>query len=273
MKLAKLISALLTAAVVASAAVPMASAEAADFDINGKEFFFIADEETTPLTFGEDGSMTMTIAAKAEGVNSGCMMWTNVADKFVDLSQTPYLCWDISGTGKFGLSIRWDENDGTDLTCYRMHKARGHEADGLDPEKGSMNFLDMLKNNDLDIVYNGDEIMMIAVAINVFGDVGDSITFNKLYFSASPLGEVQPGGTTKDPDATTDTTPAPTTTTQTDSTTTAPTTTLAPTSSTTAPAVSQNNANSALIVLAIAIAVVLIAAVVVVILVRKKKKN
>ncbi|MCI8554650.1 MAG: LPXTG cell wall anchor domain-containing protein [Clostridiales bacterium] len=193
MKSAKWISALLAAAVLATAAVPMASAEAVDFNINGQEEFIKTDADFTTVSFANDGAMTLTIAAKGDSVNSAHMMWTNVPEKFVDLSQTPYLCWDVSGTANFGLAIRYDEN-ADDTTCYRMHNARGHADDGLAPEKNSINFLELIKKNDLGLVYSSDEIMMIAVAINVFGDVGDSVTFNKLYFSASPLGDGQQGG-------------------------------------------------------------------------------
>ena len=269
MKLRKIAALLLGAAVLTSAAVPMASAEAADFNINGQEEFYNPHEGIS-ATFGEDGSLTLTIEDATASGSGGFMMWGDVEDPFVNLAETPYLCWEVTGTGNWGVAVRYDENV-DDSTCYRMQIARGHETDGLAPEKNSINFLDLLKNNDLGLLYNADEITMVAVAMNVFGGVGDSITFNKLYFSASPIGEgnAEPAGTTAS-------TEAPATTTTEPSTTTVPTTTTtaASTTTTTSTAPAESDGNTGLIVgIVVAVVVVAAAAVGVVFYLKKKKKN
>lgn len=270
MKLRKVAALLLGAAVLTSAAVPMASAEAADFSINGQEEFF-APAEGISATFGEDGALTLTIEDAAVSGSGGHMMWTQVEDPFVNLAETPYLCWEVTGTGNWGLAVRYDENV-DDSTCYRMHIARGHEEDGLAPETNSINFLELLKNNDLGLLHNADEITMVAVAMNVFGDAGDSITFKRLYFSASPIGEGGAG-----PVGTTASTEAPATTTTEPTTTTAPTTTAtaaSTTTTTTTTASAESGSNTGLIVgIVVAVVVVAAAAVGVVFYLKKKKKN
>lgn len=195
MKLRKLTALLLGAAVLASAAVPMASAEAADVNVNLQEEYISRsgdseDDEAIPATFGEDGSVTLTVK---EGPSAGAgrfMMWSKIDDPVINLAETPYLCWEVTGTANFGFALRWDKNEGNEDTCYRIQIARGHETDGLAPEKSSINFLDLLKDNDLGLVYTKDEITMITTALNVFGDTGDSATF-KIWFSANPVGEEQ----------------------------------------------------------------------------------
>ena len=267
MKLRKITALLLGVAVLTSAAVPMASAEAADFNINGQEEFFAPAEGIT-ATFGEDGALTLTIEDAAVSGSGGHMMWTNVDEPYVNLAETPYLCWEVTGTGNFGLAVRYDENV-DDSTCYRMHIARGHETDGLAPEKSSINFLELIKENDLGLIHNSDEIMMVAVAMNVFGSAGDSITFNKLYFSASPDGE---GGA--EPAGTTASTEAPATTTTEPTTTTAPTTTTTAASTTTTTTASAESGSNTGLVVGIVVAVVVVAAAAVgVVFYLKKKKN
>lgn len=88
-------------------------------------------------------------------------MWTHVEDPFVNLAETPYLCWEVTGTANFGFAVRWDRNEGNEDTCYRMHNLRGHADDGVAPETNSINFLELLKNDD-NFAYEGDEITMIA---------------------------------------------------------------------------------------------------------------
>ncbi len=273
MKLRKLSALFLSAAVLTVSAVPMASAAAADFDINLQEEYINdpGDVETVSATFGENGSVTLTLLEGSTTGSGRFMMWTNVDDPFVNLAETPYLCWEVTGTGNFGLAVRYDENV-DDSTCYRMQNARGHETDGLAPETGYINFLDLIKNNDLGLIYNADEIMMVAVAMNVFGDVGDSVTFERLYFSASPNGEG--GGVTED--TTTTTTEATTATTENTTTTTEATTTTSTTAASTTsgePVTEEPGANIGLIVGVIAAVVVVAAVVVGVVLYTKKKKK
>ena len=155
------------------------------------------------------------------------MMWPDYAneentDNVVNLAETPYLCWEVTGTANFGFAIRWDRNEGNEDTCYRFHNVRGHETDGVAPQKGSENFLELLKNNDIGLVYTKDEIKMIATVLNVFGDAGDSATI-KLYFSANPVDQQQ-----EPSDQTEDDKPATTTTTADE-----PADTTAPTANTT----------------------------------------
>ncbi len=190
MKLRKITALLLGAAVLTSAAVPMASAEAADFSINGQEEFF-APAEGISATFGEDGALTLTIEDAAVSGSGGHMMWTQVEDPFVNLAETPYLCWEVTGTGNWGLAVRYDENV-DDSTCYRMHIARGHEEDGLAPETNSINFLELLKNNDLGLLHNADEITMVAVAMNVFGDAGIPLPLSGCTSALLPSGRAAP---------------------------------------------------------------------------------
>ncbi len=272
MKLRKLSALFLSAAVLAVSAVPMASAAPADFDINLQEEYINdpGDVETVSAAFGESGSVTLTLLEGSTSGDGRFMMWTSVDDPFVNLAETPYLCWEVTGTGNFGLAVRYDENV-DDSTCYRMQNARGHETDGLAPETGYINFLDLIKNNDLGLIYNADEITMVAVAMNVFGEVGDSVTFERLYFSASPNGEG--GGVTE---GTTTTTEATTTTTENTTTTTEATTTTSTTAASTTsgePVTEESGANVGLIVGVIAAVVVVAAVIVGVVLYTKKKKK
>ena len=73
-----------------------------------------------------------------------------------------------------------------------MNNVRGHETDGLAPEKNSINFVDLLKNNALGLVYNSDELLMVAALLRVFGNPDDSATF-KVWFSANLIGGGQVG--------------------------------------------------------------------------------
>ena len=254
MKLRKLSALFLSAAVLTVSAVPMASAAAADFDINLQEEYINdpGDVETVSATFGENGSVTLTLLEGSTTGSGRFMMWTNVDDPFVNLAETPYLCWEVTGTGNFGLAVRYDEN--------------------VDDSTGYLNFLALIKNNDLGLIYTADEIMMVAVAMNVFGDVGDSVTFERLYFSASPNGEG--GGVTED--TTTTTTEATTATTENTTTTTEATTTTSTTAASTTsgePVTEEPGANVGLIVGVIAAVVVVAAVVVGVVLYTKKKKK
>ncbi len=203
MKSTKWISALLAATVLTAAAVPMASAEAANVNVGVLEDYLSEqDPETVSASFGADGAVTLTLKEGTSG--SRLTMWTHVEDPFVNLAETPYLCWEVTGNANFGFALRWDRNEGNEDTCYRMHNLRGHENDGVAPESHSINFLDLLKNDD-NFAYEGDEITMIATVLNIFGNPGDSVTI-KLYFSANPI-EDEPSG---DDEPNTDSPAAPT---------------------------------------------------------------
>ena len=258
MKLRKLTALLLGTAVLAGAAVPMASAAPADVSINLlEEYMFVPDTETVSASFGEDGSVTLTLLEGTDG--SRHMMWSKIDDPFINLAETPYLCWEVTGTANFGLAVRYDDNV-DDSTCYRMNNARGHENDGLTPEKNSINFLDLLKNNDLGLVYNQDEILMVTTLLKVFGNPGDSATF-KVWFSANPVDSEL----NTDEQTGTNAAPAPTTAdnNNTDKTTAAPATT---TTKKTSPSTGESTqAVAATLVLAASAAAVLFAA--------KQKKN
>lgn len=191
MKTTKWISALLAATVLTAAAVPMASAEAANVNVGVLEDYLSEqDPETVSASFGADGAVTLTL--KEGNAGNRLTMWTHVEDPFVNLAETPYLCWEVTGTANFGFAIRWDRNEGNEDTCYRMHTLRGHENDGVAPESNSINFLELLKNDD-NFAYEGDEITMIATVLNIFGNPGDSVTI-KLYFSANPVDQQATGG-------------------------------------------------------------------------------
>ena len=221
MKLRKLTALLLGAAVLASAAVPMASAEAANVNINVQPEFFSPNAGISE-SFSEDGAVTLTIDDATASGTGGLMMWPDYANKentdnVVNLAETPYLCWEVTGTANFGFAIRWDRNEGNEDTCYRFHNVRDHATDGVAPQTDSINFLELLKNNDIGLVYTKDEIKMIATVLNVFGDAGDSATI-KLYFSANPVDQQQ-----EPSDQTEDGKPATTTTADEPADTTAPT--------------------------------------------------
>ena len=261
MKLRKLTALLLGAAVLASAAVPMASAEAANVNINVQPELFSPNAGISE-SFSEDGAVTLTIDDATASGTGGLMMWPDYAneentDNVVNLAETPYLCWEVTGTANFGFAIRWDRNEGNEDTCYRFHNVRGHETDGVAPQKGSENFLELLKNNDIGLVYTKDEIKMIATVLNVCGDAGDSATI-KLYFSANPVDQQQ-----EPSDQTEDDKPATTTTTADE-----PADTTAPTANTTT---KKNNPSTGEASQAAAAAVVLaVAATGAVVLMKKK---
>ena len=248
MKLRKLTALLLGAAVLASAAVPMASAEAANVNINVQPELFSPNAGISE-SFSEDGAVTLTIDDATASGTGGLMMWPDYAneentDNVVNLAETPYLCWEVTGTANFGFAIRWDRNE-------------GNETDGVAPQKGSENFLELLKNNDIGLVYTKDEIKMIATVLNVFGDAGDSATI-KLYFSANPVDQQQ-----EPSDQTEDDKPATTTTTADE-----PADTTAPTANTTT---KKNNPSTGEASQAAAAAVVLaVAATGAVVLMKKK---
>jgi len=89
MKLRKLSALFLSAAVLTVSAVPMASAAAADFDINLQEEYINdpGDVETVSATFGENGSVTLTLLEGSTTGSGRFMMWTNVDDPFVNREQ------------------------------------------------------------------------------------------------------------------------------------------------------------------------------------------
>ena len=224
MKLRKTLAVLLGAAILTSAAVPIASAESADFSIlpPNYESLIIADSENVTADVTENGPMTLTLS----GSNSHSlvlMMWNNgtVENPFFNLAELPYLNWDISGNANWGVTVRY--NDGSSPnTMVQMYTIDDSTPEGFAPGKGSLNFRDLIINNDK-YEYLGDDMEMIAVVFDIFGDPGDSVTFNQVYFGSTPIEE---GGDNTQP--TTDDTTAPddtdATTGSNDGTTAAPTT-------------------------------------------------
>ena len=85
MKLRKLTALLLGAAVLASAAVPMASAEAANVNINVQPEFFSPNAGISE-SFSEDGAVTLTIDDATASGTGGLMMWPDYANKENTLS-------------------------------------------------------------------------------------------------------------------------------------------------------------------------------------------
>ncbi len=80
---------MLGAAVLASAAVPMASAAPADVSINLQEdYIFVPDTETVSASFGEDGSVMLTLLEGTEG-SLRHMMWIQTDEPFVNLAEAP----------------------------------------------------------------------------------------------------------------------------------------------------------------------------------------
>ena len=104
----------------------------------------------------------------------------------------------------------------------QMYTIDDSTPEGFAPGKGSLNFRDLIMNNDK-YVYLEDDVEVIAVVFDIFGDPGDSVTFNQVYFGSTPIEE---GGDNTQP--TTDDTTAPddtdATTGSNDGTTAAPTT-------------------------------------------------
>lgn len=171
MKLRKTLAVLLGAAILTSAAVPMASAESADFSIlpPNYESLIIADSENVTADVTENGPMTLTLS----GSNSHSlvlMMWNNgtVENPFFNLAELPYLNWDISGNANWSVTVRY--NDGSSPnTMVQMYTIDDSTPEGFAPGKGSLNFRDLIINNDK-YEYLGDDMEMIAVVFDIFGD-------------------------------------------------------------------------------------------------------
>lgn len=222
MKLRKTLAVLLGAAILTSAAVPMASAESADFNIlpPNYEALIIQDSENVTADVTENGPMTLTLS----GSNSHSlvlMMWNNgtVENPFFNLAELPYLNWDVSGNANWSVTVRYGSDENAMVQMYTIDDST---PEGFAPGKGSLNFRELIMNNDK-YVYLEDDVEVIAVVFDIFGNPGDSVTFNQVYFGSTPIEE---GGDNTQP--TTDDTTAPddtdATTGSNDGTTAAPTT-------------------------------------------------
>lgn len=220
MKLRKTLAVLLGAAILTSAAVPMASAESADFSILPIADYLNNSDENVTAEVADNGALTLTLSGSTNHALVH-MMWNSgaVEDTSFNLAELPYLNWDISGNANWSVTVRYGEDDNAMVQMYTIDDST---PEGFAPGKGSLNFRELIMNNDK-YVYLQDDVDVIAVVFDIFGDPGDSVTFNQVYFGSTPIEE---GGDNTQP--TTDDTTAPddtdATTGSNDGTTAAPTT-------------------------------------------------
>lgn len=216
MKIRKLAGLLLATAVAAAAMMPAASAAPADFSINGVNDVIRYNEGECDVSFKGD-SMTLAVPAGwTQEMTGAHIMWNTMDVQEVDITQTPYLCWDVSGDANFDVVIRFADGDKGLVNLQKLM----NRSEPLAAGKSSINFYELLKNQDLD--YEDGVLSLVATVYRVYGAPGASATFNKLYFSASELkddgsgddttkGE-EPATTTKGDDSTSTTTTAAKTT-------------------------------------------------------------
>lgn len=217
MKIRKLAGLLLATAMTVGAMMPAASAAPADFSINGINSTIRYNQGECEVAFKGD-AMTLTVPAGwTQGMTGAHTMWNTMEAQEVDITQLPYLCWDVSGDADFDIVIRFAQGD-KGLVNLQQIMSR---SEPLPAGKGSVNFYELLKNQDVD--YDGGVLPLVATVYRAYGDPGASATFNKLYFSATELKDEGNGDdtttkgedtatTTKGDDSTTTTTTAAKTT-------------------------------------------------------------
>lgn len=186
MKLRKTLAVLLGAAILTSAAVPMASAESADFSILPIADYLNNSDKNVTAEVADNGALTLTLSGSTNHALVH-MMWNSgaVEDPSFNLAELPYLNWDISGNANWSVTVRYGEDDNAMVQMYTIDDST---PEGFAPGKGSMKFRELIMNNDK-YVYLQDDVDVIAVVFDIFGDPGDSVTFNQVYFGSTPIEE------------------------------------------------------------------------------------
>ena len=217
MKMKKVLSMLLSAAVVTAAAIPMmASAEGDVVNINGTEGNVVVTGENTgdEVCKAEFDGEAMKLTFGPQGGSDSSVYSTFEANEIeVDLTKTPVLYWDTEG-GQFNILMRFLDSNGMYDPANNHNlinlAALANGGTGIDSGKDSLDLAKAMK--DKNIGEGQDKILIRILKYRVVGNPGDTVTFNKLYFAAADSGDVSvppvEDKTTTKGDATTTTTAA-----------------------------------------------------------------
>ena len=283
MKIKKVFSALLAAALLASAAIPMSASAAADsISFNGVEGRLKNNEGENQVEFcqwsvADDGVMTLT-RMNQRGKDCSCYMSLKNDYPFVNLDETPFLYWDVEGSDgmEFDILLRYGEDDATHLVKVAKMVSN---SDSMEVGKGKVNLLEKMQSLNMDL--SSHEIPFEVIKFRIYGGKNDTATFKKVYFGPEGADDVTPS--TVAPPAPTEgegeeSTDAPGDTTQAadetkDTTSTAPATAAKTTAKTTAADKDAEGTDTTVIVIVVVAAVVVVAAAVGVVIYLKKKKK
>ncbi len=196
MKIKKALGIFAAAALMAAAALPF-SASAAENAVNmigiQDEMRNNVGETDANCTFEiKDGALTVTVGSENTTGQAECYIMAETFDQSVfNFESMPNLYWDVSGNAKWDLWIRCNNVEGSDddAGLIKLSKLSG-SPDGVEAGKGSVNLYEAINNDDILTMSDATNTTLRVVKYVVYGQPGDSVTINSLYFAAEEQSEV-----------------------------------------------------------------------------------
>ena len=196
MKIKKALGIFAAAALMAAAALPF-SASAAENAVNmigiQDEMRNNVGETDANCTFEiKDGALTVTVGSENTTGQAECYIMAETFDQSVfNFESMPNLYWDVSGNAKWDLWIRCNNVEGSDddAGLIKLSKLSG-SPDGVEAGKVSVNLYEAINNDDILTMSDATNTTLRVVKYVVYGQPGDSVTINSLYFAAEEQSEV-----------------------------------------------------------------------------------
>ena len=196
MKIRKALGIFTAVALMAVAALPF-SASAAENAVNiigiQDEMRNNTDQTEADCEFEiKDGALTVTVGSENTTGRAECYIMAETFEQSVfDFEAMPNLYWDVSGDAKWDLWIRCNNVSGSDSDAglIKLSTLSGND-DGVEASKGSVNLYEAINDNDILTMTDANNTTIRVVKYVVYGEPGDSVTINSLYFAAEEQSEV-----------------------------------------------------------------------------------
>ena len=140
----------------------------------------------------KDGALTVTVGSENTTGQAECYIMAETFDQSVfNFESMPNLYWDVSGNAKWDLWIRCNNVEGSDddAGLIKLSKLSG-SPDGVEAGKVSVNLYEAINNDDILTMSDATNTTLRVVKYVVYGQPGDSVTINSLYFAAEEQSEV-----------------------------------------------------------------------------------
>lgn len=195
MKIRKALGAFTALALLAVAALPF-SASAAENAVNiiGVDGQIVNNMEETEANCAfelKDGALTVTVGSENSIGQAECYTMAETFEKNVfDFEAMPNLYWDVSGDAKWDLFMRCNNVTGSDGDGLIKLSTLSGKTGGMDAGKGSINLYEAISNDDILEISDANNTTIRVVKYVVYGEPGDNVTINQLYFAAEEQSEV-----------------------------------------------------------------------------------
>ena len=139
-----------------------------------------------------DGVLTLTVSDGNTDGRGECYTMAETFDTYeFDFEAMPNLYWDVSGNAAWDLWMRCNTVDETDPDAglIKLSTLSGN-PDGVDVGTGSINLYEAIMNDDVITMVEPENTTLRVVKYVVYGQPGDSIDINSLYFAAEEQSDI-----------------------------------------------------------------------------------